>query len=467
MAVTIWLGRTFHRHATLVLVVAGLVVSAFFQALVSLIKIAADPLNQLPSITFWLLGGLHRMSTATRPSALIPIALAGFVLHALRWKVNTLAAGEDEARTMGVDVPRTRFLLILSATLMTAACVSISGIIGWVGLLMAHRPHAGGPGFAAVLPMSAWIGGGFLLGIDNLARAPGTTEIPLGILTALIGAPVLRARPRAHAPSMVLSAGHLRFAEPLSCCCSTRSRSISRPAAFSACSAPTAPARRPCSAASRLERLSSGRVALDGRDLLTLGPAEAARLMAYVPQDHRVGLRLPCLRRNSPPRGAHAASPLHGEPEPDDRRIAREAMARLHIAISQSGRSSSSAAASARWSWSPARWLKAARCWSWTSPAPASTSEPGAHHPRDPLARRQGRLRRALHHAPARPRLCRRRRGGTPAGGWTPGGSGGAGGSSLTSAALGRLYGTPIEVIRVAEVLPAGGQYLCVPVHRD
>lgn len=190
VAVTIWLGRTFHRHATLVLVVAGLVVSAFFQALVSLIKIVADPLNQLPSITFWLLGGLHRMSTATLLSALIPIAVAGLVLHALRWKVHALAAGEDEARTMGVDVPRTRLLLILSATLMTAACVSISGIIGWVGLLIPHIVRMlVGPSFAAVLPMSALIGGGFLLGIDNLARAPGTTEIPLGILTALIGAP--------------------------------------------------------------------------------------------------------------------------------------------------------------------------------------------------------------------------------------------------------------------------------------
>ncbi|MBL8692443.1 MAG: iron ABC transporter permease [Rhodospirillaceae bacterium] len=190
VAVTIWLGRTFHRHATLVLVVAGLVVSAFFQALVSLIKIVADPLNQLPSITFWLLGGLHRMSTATLLSALIPIAVAGLVLHALRWKVHALAAGEDEARTMGVDVPRTRLLLILSATLMTAACVSISGIIGWVGLLIPHIVRMlVGPSFAAVLPMSALIGGGFLLGIDDLARAPGTTEIPLGILTALIGAP--------------------------------------------------------------------------------------------------------------------------------------------------------------------------------------------------------------------------------------------------------------------------------------
>jgi iron complex transport system permease protein len=190
VAVTIWLGRSFDRRATLVLVVAGLVVSAFFQALISLIKIVADPLNQLPTITFWLLGGLHRMSAAALIAALIPIAVAGFVLHALRWKVNTLAAGEDEARTMGVDVPKVRMLLILSATLMTAACVAVSGIVGWVGLLIPHIVRMiVGPSFAAVLPLSALIGGGFLLGIDNLARMPGTTEIPLGILTALIGAP--------------------------------------------------------------------------------------------------------------------------------------------------------------------------------------------------------------------------------------------------------------------------------------
>jgi len=191
VGLTVWLGRSLDRHAMLVLVVAGLVVSAFFQALISLLKITADPLNQLPAITFWLLGGLHRMSAAALLGALIPIAVAGLVLHALRWQVNTLAAGEDEARTMGVDVPRVRLLLILAATLMTAACVSVSGIIGWVGLLIPHVVRMlVGPSFAAVLPMSALIGGGFLLGVDNVARLPGTTEIPLGILTALLGAPV-------------------------------------------------------------------------------------------------------------------------------------------------------------------------------------------------------------------------------------------------------------------------------------
>lgn len=191
VGITMWLGRALDRHGMLVLVLAGLVVSAFFQALMSLLKIVADPMNQLPSITFWLLGGLHRMSAAAFLGALVPIALGALVLQALRWPLNTLAAGEDEARAMGIDVPRVRLLLILAATLMTATCVSISGIIGWVGLLIPHIVRMlVGPAFPAVLPMSALIGGGFLLGVDNVARAPGTVEIPLGILTALIGAPV-------------------------------------------------------------------------------------------------------------------------------------------------------------------------------------------------------------------------------------------------------------------------------------
>lgn len=190
VGVAVWLARSLERHAMLVLVVAGLVVSAFFQALISLIKVVADPLNQLPTITFWLLGGLHRMTAASFLTALAPIALAGLVLYALRWQVNTMAAGEDEARAMGVDVPKVRLLLILAATLMTAACVSVSGIVGWVGLLIPHIVRMiVGPSFPAVLPLSALIGGGFLLGVDNLARGPGTSEIPLGILTALIGAP--------------------------------------------------------------------------------------------------------------------------------------------------------------------------------------------------------------------------------------------------------------------------------------
>jgi iron complex transport system permease protein len=186
-----WLGRSLDRTALLSLVLAGLVVSAFFQALISLLKVLADPLNELPSITFWLLGGLHRMDAATLAGALIPIAVPGALLYAMRWQVHALAAGDDEARALGIDVSRLRVVLIVAATLMTAACVSISGIVGWVGLLVPHLVRlVVGPNFARVLPLSALVGGGFLLAVDNVARGSGSSEIPLGILTALIGAPL-------------------------------------------------------------------------------------------------------------------------------------------------------------------------------------------------------------------------------------------------------------------------------------
>jgi iron complex transport system permease protein len=190
VALAMALGHATERGTMLTLVVAGLVVSAFFQALVSLTKVVADPLNQLPGITFWLLGGLHRINNATLLGALVPIAGAAAVLWALRWQIHTLAAGEEEARTLGIDVGRLRIVLIVAATVMTATCVSISGIVGWVGLLVPHIVRMlVGPSFAVVLPLSALLGGGFLLAVDDLARGAGG-EIPLGILTALIGAPL-------------------------------------------------------------------------------------------------------------------------------------------------------------------------------------------------------------------------------------------------------------------------------------
>lgn len=193
-AMAMWLGRSLDRTALLSLVLAGLVVSALFQALISLLKVVADPLNQLPSITFWLLGGLHRLNAQTLLGALLPILLPAALLYAVRWQVHALAAGDDEARALGVDVKRLRVLLIFAATLMTAACVAISGIVGWVGLLIPHLVRMlVGPSFAIVLPLSALAGGGFLLAVDNLARGVGGSEIPLGILTALIGAPLFAA----------------------------------------------------------------------------------------------------------------------------------------------------------------------------------------------------------------------------------------------------------------------------------
>lgn len=189
-----------NRQSLIVLVLLGVVTAALFQALISVVKILVDPTNTLPIITFWLMGGLNKITAADLPLAGVLILAAAALLVALRWSIDTLSLGEDEARQLGVDVGLVRIALILSATLMTAAAVSIAGIIGWIGLI---APHAArilvGPGFARLLPVAMLIGALFLLAADNVARGAAGMEIPLGIVTALIGAPLfvallLRAR---------------------------------------------------------------------------------------------------------------------------------------------------------------------------------------------------------------------------------------------------------------------------------
>ncbi len=191
MAVTIAyvVARSLGNGSLVVLILAGVVISAFFQALISITQYLADPLTTLPSITFWLMGGLGKVTTRD-VLALVPISIGLFVLLALRWRVNVLSLGDEEAIALGVDLARTRLIVVLSATLMTAAAVSLSGIIGWVGLVVPHLARAVvGPNFPVLLPASFLLGGSFLVAIDTIARSATSAEIPLGILTALIGAP--------------------------------------------------------------------------------------------------------------------------------------------------------------------------------------------------------------------------------------------------------------------------------------
>lgn len=179
------------KGSALVMVLAGLVVSALFQALTSALKYVADPLDTLPAIVFWLLGSLGRVGTHDLAWA-APFALAGMLaLFLLRWPTQVLEAGDDEARTLGVPVRALRLALIAAATLMTAAAVSISGIVGWVGLLVPHLARLlVGPAYAALLPASLLLGAGYLLLVDNLCRSAFAAELPLGIVTAVLGAPV-------------------------------------------------------------------------------------------------------------------------------------------------------------------------------------------------------------------------------------------------------------------------------------
>lgn len=188
------------RHdPVLVLVLAGIAVGALLGAGISLIKILADPTTQLPSITFWLLGGLNAVTTADL-AVTAPVMLLGLVPMALlRWRMNLLSLADEEAQALGISVVRLRLLLVAAATLTTAAAVSLTGIIGWIGLVIPHVARLlVGPNFARLLPASLLLGGGFLVATDTLARTAANIELPLGILTALVGAPFflfLLARP--------------------------------------------------------------------------------------------------------------------------------------------------------------------------------------------------------------------------------------------------------------------------------
>jgi iron complex transport system permease protein len=175
---------------TLVLVLSGVVIGALAGACISLVKILADPYDQLPAITFWLLGSLAGVKLADL-AVTAPLVLIGVVpLVMERWKIGVLSLGDDEARSLGVDVGRLRAVVIGGATLMTAAVVAISGVIGWIGLMMPHIARMMvGPNFNRLLPASMLLGAAFLLVVDTIARSLARVETPIGILTAVLGAP--------------------------------------------------------------------------------------------------------------------------------------------------------------------------------------------------------------------------------------------------------------------------------------
>ena len=194
VTVALVLGLTFALRAggqVLVMVLCGMVVGALAGAGISLVKLLADPEQQLPAITFWLMGSL---AGAKRPDLLAaaPAILAGIMpLILLRWRIGLLAMGDDEARAMGVEVGRLRLLVIACATLMTGAAVAMAGVIGWLGLMVPHMARLlAGPRFDRMLPVSLLIGAAFMVAVDTAARSIALQEVPLGILTAVLGAPV-------------------------------------------------------------------------------------------------------------------------------------------------------------------------------------------------------------------------------------------------------------------------------------
>jgi iron complex transport system permease protein len=178
------------RDPVLVLVLAGVVIGALLGAGVGLVKYLADPYNQLPAMTFWLLGSLAAVSALDLMPLLAPVGLGTLILIALRWRMNVMSLPDEEARALGLPAGPLRAVIIAAATLVTSASVATAGIIGWVGLVVPHIARTlVGPDFARLIPAAALLGGGFLLVIDTLARTMAPIEIPLGILTALVGTP--------------------------------------------------------------------------------------------------------------------------------------------------------------------------------------------------------------------------------------------------------------------------------------
>ena len=172
------------------LLLAGIMVGSLFSACTSYIKLVADPTNQLPQITYWLMGSLSGTRMGTVRFAAVCMAVGLVPLLLLRWRMNLLTLSPDEARAMGVHTDRLRLAVILSSTVLTAAAVSVSGMIGWVGLVIPHLSRRiVGSDCRRLMPMSCLFGATFLLLVDNMARCLTATEIPIGILTAFVGAP--------------------------------------------------------------------------------------------------------------------------------------------------------------------------------------------------------------------------------------------------------------------------------------
>lgn len=190
VGLTYFFGRKFKGTSMMTLVLCGVVVAGLFAAFLSLIKYTSDPNAQLQSIVFWLLGSLASVTDQDILTVALPILVGSLILLMVRWRINILSMGEEEAQTLGINIKRLQGIIIVCCTLITAASVCICGIIAWVGLVIPHITRMiVGPDYKILLPASIIVGAFFLLLVDDLARTLTTTEIPLGLLTTFIGAP--------------------------------------------------------------------------------------------------------------------------------------------------------------------------------------------------------------------------------------------------------------------------------------
>lgn len=190
VGLTCLVGSRAQGNRVINLILAGIMMTSLFTAGTSYIKLIADPTDQLPAITYWLMGSLTGTRLGDLAFAAVPMSAGVLALLLLRWRMNLLTLGDDAARSMGVNTDVLRLVVTLSATLITASAVAVSGMIGWVGLVIPHLcRRLVGADNRYLLPASVLLGAGFLVLVDDAARCLTTSEIPIGILTAVIGAP--------------------------------------------------------------------------------------------------------------------------------------------------------------------------------------------------------------------------------------------------------------------------------------
>lgn len=190
VGMAVWLNRQVDYDPTLGLVLAGILVSTLFQSGMSMVKFLADADDKLPTITFWLMGSFANVNASDFLVSLPPMLVGFVILMSQSWKLNVLSFGDEEARAMGVKTGSTRLLVIFASTLITSASVAVAGIVGWIGLVIPHLARAiVGPNYKVLLPCSMVVGAVYLLLVDNIARLAMTVEVPIGILTAILGVP--------------------------------------------------------------------------------------------------------------------------------------------------------------------------------------------------------------------------------------------------------------------------------------
>jgi len=191
MVIVYSISRQQGRASILMLVLAGIVTSAFFSALVSVTKFVADPDDKLPAIVFWLMGSFASASYDKVWLMAVPVVLGSVVIYLMRFQINVLSLGDEEAQALGVKVERTRWIALIAIALISSAVVAAAGVIGWVGLVIPHFARMlTGPDHKVLIPAAMLIGASYLIHIDNVARTVIAAEIPVGIITALIGAPI-------------------------------------------------------------------------------------------------------------------------------------------------------------------------------------------------------------------------------------------------------------------------------------